>query len=79
MHASTRFALHFAIGACVIVAIGTLFSELGSDPAQQHFALPPFGVTAAIFSIGTFIWSYLVAAGSAWSLRNIGSVPPVAG
>jgi hypothetical protein len=79
MHASTRFALHFAIGACVIVAVGTLFSELSSDPAQQHFALPPFGVTAAVFSIGTFIWSYLVAAGSAWSIHDIGTVPPLAG
>jgi len=79
MHAPTRFAVHFAIGACVIVAVGTLISELNSDPAEQQFALPAFGVTAAIFSIGTFIWSYLVSAGSASSIRDIGLVPPLAG
>ena len=63
----------------MIVAVGTLFSELSSDPSDQQFALPHFGVTAAIFSFGTFIWSYLVSAGSAWSIRDIGLVPPLAG
>lgn len=79
MPPSTRFAVHFAVAASAVVAIGTLVSELIEDSTHQQFALPPFGMTAAILSAGTFIWSYLVAAGSAWSFRDIGSAAPVLG
>lgn len=76
MHASTRFAIQFAIGASAIVAIGTLLSEIVIDSTRQPFAPPPLGLTSAILSVGTFIWSYVIAAGSAWSLAAIDSATP---
>jgi cytochrome c oxidase assembly factor CtaG len=79
MQPSTRFALHFAIAASMIVAVGTLVAELNSDPSQQRFGVPLLGETTAIFSVGTFIWSFLASAAVSSLVRGIALVPPLAG
>jgi len=77
MYAATRFALRFAYAAAATVAIGTVVAELTADTMDNPFAPPPFGVTTLVFAVGTFVWSYMVAAGIAWHLKGMEECPEV--
>jgi hypothetical protein len=77
MRPATSFALRFAVAAAAVVALGTLASELLPKSSDDPFGPPTFGVATAVFSIGTFMWSYITSAGTASAMQGIDRVPRI--
>jgi hypothetical protein len=75
MGSAMLFGLRAALAAGLVVAAGSLMSESLATRTPGPFSLPAFGVTTATLSVGSFLWTLMIASGSAWILRGIENVP----